>query len=97
MCLIVSVCVCVCVCIEEKDRRVLGIEWLLSAVHMCVGLLNAYAPRPDLPPDHSNLRPFHVKCLVVVVLYKHQSSGELSRSSSQVSVPLISRPVPHYH
>ena len=28
-------CVCVCVCIwgEEKERRVLGFEWLLSTVH----------------------------------------------------------------
>ena len=35
VCLCVCVCVCVCVCIwgEEKERRVLGFEWLLSTVH----------------------------------------------------------------
>ena len=24
---------CVCLCMEDKERGVLGIEWLLSAVH----------------------------------------------------------------
>ena len=53
----VCVCVCVCWCIEEKERGVLGVEWLLSAVHICVGLLNVYTPRPDLPSDHSQTLP----------------------------------------
>ena len=53
---LINVCVCVYVCLymEEKERRVLGIEWLLSAVHKCIGFLNAYAQRPALPPNYSN-------------------------------------------
>ena len=36
MYLSLCVCVCVCVCLHmggEKERRVLGFEWLLSTVH----------------------------------------------------------------
>ena len=30
----VCVCgVCMCLCMDDKERGVLGIEWLLSAVH----------------------------------------------------------------
>ena len=56
-CVRVCVCVCVCVCVrvcvhacarvcvclwgEERERRVLGIEWRLSVV-TCIGFWNAY-------------------------------------------------------
>ena len=36
---VLGLCVCVCVCIwgEERERRVLGIKWLLSMV-TCIGI-----------------------------------------------------------
>ena len=44
--------VCVCVCMgEERERRVLGIERLLSVV-TCIGSLNACTPVP--PPPHAH-------------------------------------------
>jgi hypothetical protein len=82
---------------EEKKESVLGIEWLLSMV-TCIGFLNACTRQSHCPsPNPTTTEPCFL-CLVFLPFT--QSSGELlSRSScrSQVSVPLISRPVPHYH
>ena len=50
---------------EERERGVLGIEWLLSAV-TCVGFLNTYTPLPHPPPAHSDWRPTHVSRVVLV-------------------------------
>ena len=99
-CFTIYVCVCVCVFAwGKRERRVLGIERLLSVV-TCIGFLNACTQQTHNPSPNPTTREPCVYCLVCLSYLMHKSSGELlSRSScrSQVSVPLISRPVPHYH
>ena len=58
-------CVCVCVFVYRKEsaKGLNGFCPLYTNV-------NAYAPWPDFPPNHSNWRPFHVKCQVVVLFHK---------------------------
>ena len=81
----------------------LGIEWRLS-MGTCIWLLEClYTAVPPPPHTHSLEGPTYKSRGVLVsraYFCVHRSSGELlGRSScrSQVSVPLISRPVPHYH
>ena len=47
----------------KRERGVLGIEWLLSAVTPAWFL---FTPRPHPPPAHSDWRPTHVSRVVLV-------------------------------
>ena len=60
------VCVCVCIWVEERERGVLGIERLLSAVTPAWFFLNTYTLRPRPPPAHSDWRPTRVSRVVLV-------------------------------
>jgi hypothetical protein len=59
-CVCVYVCVCVCVFVFRRKRK----ESAKGLSGFCPRYtnVNAYAPRPNLPPDHSNWQP-------VVVLF----------------------------
>ena len=60
------VCVCVCIWVEERERGVLGIERLLSAVTPVWVFFNTYTLRPHPPPAHSDWRPTRVSRVVLV-------------------------------
>ena len=82
----------VCVCVfawEKRERRVLGIEGLLSVV-TCIGFLNACTRQSHNSPPNPTTREPCLYCLVCLSYLMHQSSLSRSSCRSQVSVPLIS-------
>ena len=54
-------CVCVCVCLwgEERERRVLRIEWRLS-VGTCIGFWNAYTRQSRPHPTSTARKALHI-------------------------------------